>query len=84
MDDPLNRESNTLSLISWLLKQEGQTFSDQCLTALQEFDSKISRCKQGSEEWHRLIRTKAQIGGFIRHDREAPFDWYKVQQAAAA
>lgn len=84
MDDPLNRESNTLSLISWLLKQEGQTFSDQCQTAIQEFGARMDCCNPGSEEWHRLLRTKAQIEGFIRHDREIPFDWRQVQQVAAA
>lgn len=84
MDVPLIQASNTLSLISWLLGQKGQTFSEKCQTAIQEFDARINNGNRGSDEWHQLMRARAQIEGFIRLDREHLIDWCRPRQATTA
>lgn len=84
MEVPLIDSSNTLSLITWVLGLPGPNFTDKCRSAIEELNARMLFCDQHGCEWHRLLRTKGQVQGFIRHDLDAPFDWYEVQHSVAA
>lgn len=82
MDVPLMAGSNILSLIVWVLGHGGVSFAEKCEATLRNIDARMAGCN--GEEWHRLLRTKGQVEGFIRHDRDTSLDWYGHERAAAA
>lgn len=84
MDVPSKKKSNTEKLFDFVNGFLGETFSDKCRAAIEDIDARMKDVGSASPEWHRLIQSKGQIEGFIRHDRAPSFDWYEEPRAVAA
>lgn len=83
MQTVLSEGSNTLDLITWIQEQQGSTFAERCRTAIRAIDAVMLNLYRGSGEWNRLARTKGQVEGFIRHDRDGAVDWEYLSSAYA-
>lgn len=83
MDVPLIENSNTMSLIAWVLGLSGGTFAEKCEEAICELDERMISLAP-TDEYHRLLRAKGQLAGFIRHDRDTFVAWDESRHSMAA
>jgi hypothetical protein len=68
MNNGSSGKSNTLTLVSTIMDMQGRTFAEKAANYEKVLDARLSRAGQGSDEWHKLLRTKGLVQGLIRFD----------------